>query len=1303
MARKQSKTPAAIAAAAPDPTLFAAAGSPMPTPPSATPPGAAKPTDSIWTDDQWAGITTTGRNLLVSAAAGSGKTAVLAERCAYLVCDAPDPCDVDELLVVTFTEAAAAERKARIEKALRQRVARALTPAPRLRHQLALIDRAQVSTLHGFCARLLRQHFHLLGLDPSFSVLDGDEAALLRLEVARGLFADRHEDARRVEAFQQFIDLYGDGNDERLLRQVIELHDMTASLFDPRAWLATAQQRIDGACGGDLESSELGRELLELIRKRLAGLRGRCDGSLAMVSRMGGFAKYETALREMQATLTHWQSVLDKDGLDALSGEMIDEFPRLPSIASATPGKEIAKQAVDSVRKDMKSGVLREMLRFSTAQWRDGMIAMRPHAHVLLGLVEEFAERYQREKAALRSVDFSDLERLALKVLSDGAAGALAPSNVARMLHRQFRHVLVDEYQDINELQDAILTLVSRECLGTHSSSREAEQNLFCVGDVKQSIYRFRLAEPGRFMQRQARFRDGDGAGTVIDLQANFRSRAPLLGALNDLFAKLMTRQAADIEYDATHLLRPGLQYPPANGASCFTGAPIELHLMPQDMQIEEEDSEEPSDAGDAEEGDAEPDRGGREALLIARRIREMIGAAGAAPMCVMERRDGVLSPRPIEFRDIVILLRSMRYKADDYAEMLRRGGIPVHTTSGKGYFDTMEVRDVLALLAVLDNRRQDVPLAAVLRSPMAAIPLPDDALASIRLAYRGRGDGFVPFHQAVIQYARERDDELAAKLRDLIHRLDRWREMAQRRPLAELIGDIYTTTGYLAFCAGLRDGEQRTANLIDLYERARQFGTFQRQGLARFLQFLQSLRSESDLGQPPVISEGENVVRIMSVHHSKGLEFPVVFLPDLGKAINLSDCAGSILMDRRAYLSLDVADEARRVRYPSLASVVVRERLKQQALAEELRVLYVAATRAREHLVLIGTCGEAKTAAWTSRWSDFDGGALPADLVLGARCMLDWIGPAAVALRRGGREPIHIIQHVAEEIAGWGAPETLRPIESDRLMQLARLEPLQPAPPENALANEILARLTEPYRFEPFTRLAAADSATAEAKRLRGAQAFAPAWAANSAPSAASAQAGAFEHPVILEPPRAIRTKLKPSAAEIGSATHLVLQHLDFRRPCDPAGLQIQLRQLVDRRLIPQNDADAVDLEAICWVAGSTIGQLMRDRAADVRRELPLYFARPPGEYPDGQASTDPADAVMLRSRLDALIVTPRGIEIIDYKTDQLTGEQVPSRTEIYRPQMALYRRAVEAMTGQKVSAVHLVFLSARVVQTVV
>jgi ATP-dependent helicase/nuclease subunit A len=1215
------------------------------------------PLQGHWTPEQRLGITTVGQSLLVSAAAGSGKTAMLAERCAYLVCDAPEPyrCDVDELLVVTFTEAAALQMKSRITKALRERAER--DPNGRAAQQLKFVDAAHVSTLHSFCSRVLRQHFHLIGLDPAFALLDPEEAKLLRTEVARELFEDRYElDDSGV--FQRFVDAYGDGDDERLVRLVIRARELLTSLVDPAGWIDHARKRIAEGGSRPLDESELGRELHALVERELANLADRCERAIAQIKKLKGFDKYMGVLNDARQTIRHWGRVFREAGLSALREESDVEFERLPSIPNSVPDKALAKAAIDSVREAMKAGTWRELLRFSPDEWADGLRAIVPYADVFLKLVADFARRYRNAKDTSRSLDFSDLERFTLRVLRDPSQPkVLAPSAAAHSFHRRFKHVLVDEYQDINEVQDAILTLVSRECV---CDGHRQRANLFCVGDVKQSIYRFRLAEPRRFLDRRELFRADGGrrVGSVIDLQRNFRSRALLLEAINGVFVRLMTRETVDITYDDSHRLKPGANFPPPSDGECtFDGAPIELHLLPAKLDQSDAPSEREAEPDCDEPSDADLDRAEREAVLLTKRIREMMGLEGKPPMCVA---DGGAT-RPMRFRDVVILLRSMKYKADQYAEVLRQSGIPVHAESGSGYFESTEVNEILALLSLLNNARQDVPLAAVLRGPIARLLDPENSLAKIRIASPG-GEG-VAFHEAVTTYATTQSDELAAHLRAFVDQLSRWRELAQRRPLADVIERIFEQSGYLAWCAALPGGEQRVANLLYLIERARQFGTFHRQGLARFLEFIENLKEESDLGQPSVASDAEDVVRIMSVHRSKGLEFPVVVLPDLGKSINLDDCHGTILLDRITGLGMSVADERKCVRYPSLASTLVKARLTQQALAEEMRVLYVAMTRAKEHLVLVGTAGAEAEEQWRARWAGHTG-VLPGEVVLGTSNMLGWLGPVASAAGLTD-ETIRVTAHRAEEVAAWRTQAKRRVTLTPEQEKLARLEPLDSPPVRSAAAEDLIARMTATYPHEPFARLNAAEAMSERDTTM----------------------VGSLAKPGFMLEARAL------AAVDVGEATHLVLQHLDFRRPCDEADVKAQLSDLVERKLIAAAQAQAVDVESLVWLVKSPAGELLRTHANQVRRELPVYLARPAA----GASSTDPQDQVMYRGRIDALIPLPDGSIVIDYKTDRISCEDLAARAEAYESQMTGYRETVQAITGTPVREVILVFLHPR------
>ncbi len=1226
-----------------------------------------------WTIQQEQAIRTVDRNLLVSAAAGSGKTSVLAERCAYLVCDAPEGlrCDVDELLVVTFTVAAANEMRGRIAAALNQRFTE--NADPRLARQIALLDRASIGTIHSFCSTVIRQHFHLLQIDPNVQMIAEEEGTLLRLETARDLFADRYE-TDSSGAFQRFVDHYGDGNDQTPRGRVIRAAAMLSSLVDPERWLATTRfatiEAADPAIA--LRDSTLGRQLFERIHAILKSTIERCDRILTKLRADDVLAKYADYTATFLSHLHECALEFGSGDLDKLAALVKGcKFDRMPTVKNLSTAQETLKAEMSAVRDVICKGELRDLCRFSAAEWRDGMARVGEPTGVFLDLIDEYRRRYSAAKSELRVLDFNDLERLALRVLRDAAGGdVLQPSPAAMSYQRRFKHVLVDEYQDVNEAQDAILTLVSRA------------GRFFCVGDVKQSIYRFRLAEPDRFLKRYDAYeplRESSSAevvGARIDLQTNFRSRANLLSTLNGVFSRLMAKATAEIDYDKSQYLHAAETSPYIDTAAHHPL--VELHLL---SIAAKEDRAEQSLENDDED---ELDRTEREAALIAKRIRELLGKEGQPPLQIYDRM--LKATRSIRAGDIAVLMRSMRFKAEQFKQTLNGRGVMSHCDSGSGFFETMEVRDLLALLKVLDNRRQDIPLAAVLRSPIAAIENAEDALATIRLAYPGRREAAVPFHEAVVRYAVEHDDALADQLRNLMKQLNAWRDSAQRRPLAEVIWQILDETKYLAFVEGLEDGAQRVANLVLLHDRARQFGTFRRQSLGRFMRFLDSLREESDLGAASVAAGADDVVRIMSVHASKGLEFPVVFVPDLGKRHNLRDAGGAILFDREAGIGLQVCDDERQIRYPSLASTMVSERLRRQMLAEEMRILYVAMTRAREKLILLGTCKEGTHDRWKQDWSSHTD-ALPTDAVLGGGCMLDWLGPAMAAMRADADLSFDIVTHPAGEDFGDPSKERRQSIP----VPIQRLEPLTPAVPLsiNADAAALWTRLTRPYRFDAFTREPATRAMTAASKSP-----MTPVDGRDT--TAANADASQ-----LLRRPRTLTAEIKPNAAEIGLATHAFFEHLDFHKEPDRSALEHHRDDLVARQILEPSVAALIDLASVEWMLQSEVGELLRTHADILLREVPINIAEPlPADDTLTPFCDRDLDRAVLRGRVDAIIPLTSGPIIIDFKTDRVSGDALERRFDLYRRQLELYSGALATLVGTKVKRAITVFLQARLIR---
>ena len=1197
-----------------------------------------------WTPEQRDAIVTHAENLLVSAAAGSGKTAVLAERCASLVCDGPDPCEADELLVVTFTVASAEEMRRRIGAALSKRVVG--TADLRLARQTVLLAGAQIGTIHGLCSSVLRRHFHDVGLDPGFRLLDNEEARLLRSDTADAVVERALEDDRAVLT-GRLVDEYANGSPRQIASVLIGLHDHMASLCDPKQWLAERRARLVEAGERPITESMLGRAAVATIVGEIDTLAAETE-RLTDAVRRARVGPYVDALAEVGTALDDWKDALLRRPYDQ-AADIVGQtgFARLPTVrgeGAHTPFTE----AVKSVKKRAADLTRSGLLLFTEPELQDGVTDTLWAVDHLVALTEAFDARYAAAKSDGNTLDFADLERRALDLLRDPATGG--PTPVALDYRKRFRHVLVDEYQDVNELQDTLLAMLCRE----------EDGNLFCVGDVKQSIYRFRQADPARFLHRAARYRGQGGGGRVIDMRRNFRSRGPLLEAVNGVFETLMTEGSAELNYDDTQRLVPGAASDDVDGG--FAGTPVELHVIEKS----------PADAATDVEGDE------REAALAAARISELLGRTGRPPRLVID--GGV--PRPMRPGDVAVLLRSVHIKAERFAAVLRRAGLPVLSDSSTGFFQSTEVQDVLAVLRLIDNTRSEYDLASHLRSPLCQWPDAEDRLARIRLAYPTKIEPW--FHRAAARYAAEQKDDLAAALKDAFARLSDWRAFAAGRSVADVVWHVLDVTHYVTWVAGLPDGEQRVANLMDLHERARQFDKFRRPTLARFLHFLTNLEDQTDLGMPSVNTGEENAIRVLSIHKSKGLEFPVVVLPDLGKDFNLRDAGGTLVLDEDVGIALKVVDADREVQYPSLASTVASAGVRRRSLAEEMRVLYVAMTRPREHLILIGTEKAGVADTWDA-WRDRRG-PTPAGEVLAGRSMLDWVGPAAEQTNgvRPGSYARHV--HTAAEVDAMADDLLASVRRRDQPSVLQDGLPLSDPPLPSPAVKQTVRRLRFEYdkTFRPLTREPAVTSVTAATKR----GGLAP---GGERPS----RAGVVAFDGVLRPPRCVTPDRTLSPVDRGALTHAVLQRLDFTGDVSPTGVRAQVARLAERRFVRGDDAAQADVDAVAWFAATELGRRLRE-ADDLRREFEIVYPAPPLNAADGpELGGD--DRVMVRGRIDALLVDYDGLVLIDYKTDQVTKETLPARIDFYRPQLAAYRDHLRQITGRPVKETWLVFTTPR------
>lgn len=1276
--------------------------------------------DISFTPEQLAAIETVDRSVIVSAAAGSGKTAVLAQRCAYLVADAPDGyrCDVDELVVLTFAEAAAAEMRERIVEALRLRV-RQRPEDQRLKRQLALVEAARISTIHSYCLWLIRRWFNLVDVDPSAAVLGAEEATLLKREVLDELFAQLYA-AATPEAepllgspeadggkpdvqdlvggvcaadFARLVNVYGMGNDRAIATLVLKLFDFISSLPDPDDWLDKARQAYH------LQFDQVATVVVEDLRSEI---RQQIDHLTPIVRSLdegnpSGHG-YTTVIRAYLDALEHWsravenlsspstaaKNEMDEDRDRLVSIESFEElresilgfsFPRARGVKLDEDADDAAKWAHAFAKKqltEVKERLFRDRIKksyalFSIQERVSDLERIGPFVATLTGLVSAFGDAYSKRKRRMDVLDFADLERLAHRLLCD-EEDANKPSSVASELHRQFKHVLVDEFQDINPIQEAIIRLTSRE------SAEKLPNNLFVVGDVKQSIYSFRLAAPAIFAQRLAGFLKTASPDRAIALQKNFRSQPRILTAVNLLFAALMRGGHGAIAYDDLAHLFPGRKESDPRAA-----ASVELHLLQRNVPENETDLEERGVPDMARPSRWTPIE--REAHLIGCLIRRWQDDARTTEQGAALR-----------YRDVVVLLRAAKVSAERMASMLQSMGIPAHAGASGSLFSAREVQEVLAALHVLDNPLQDIPLASILRSGIFGDVWTEDELVELRCV-----DRTIPFHETPREYVRNgQNDGLRDRLDTLLNRIDRFRADARRRNLGDVLWSLFESHGYMAYTCGLPNGPQRRANLLKLHELARSFGTFRRQGLHRFLRFVDTLEaSGEELSTAPTLGQSEDVVRIMTIHQSKGLEFPVVFVAGLGKRFNLGDRSGSMIFAREAGIGFRVIDSGRLIEYPSLTHQLVADEVGRRAREEEQRILYVAMTRARERLVLVGSQRDVdKTLETIQRQAHHDPPSSQA--VESATTPLDWLIPVLTSLpaesmsgfgRSGHKNTVFECHaHTPEEMNTWTTQ-----IAGDRsaesvLHAVARGDPLpqdEPTNPDHPQVDRVLRRLDFVYPYLP----------TASIPAVIGAGDFKGYYDYTR-----DVDEPAVVDALALNQPEGARTstRIGGDAALRGTLTHRVLQHLDYSIAATEGGVRSELDRLTDIGVLPDDQRDLVDAAAISWFVLTPLGESIARAGAEFRREFSFVTGESPSFLDPSIGDTD-EDMVMVRGIVDGILVAQESLEVIDFKTDAIQTHDAPQRAERYRPQMIVYARAMSRIWKRPVITCRLVFLHAR------
>jgi ATP-dependent helicase/nuclease subunit A len=1133
-------------------------------------------------------------NVLVVAGAGAGKTRTLVERClAWLVADGGS---VDEMLMVTFTQAAAAEMRQRLRAGLES----AGLPPSRLAEQLALLDTSHICTLHSFCFNLLSEHFYELGLDPQLKVFSEEEARVLARQTLDAVLDEiyqSHEPA--AQEIQRFILAHGADGDRPLRDLIDKVHRYAQTLRDADGWLAAQVARFQSPAPDEwrawlMDELNVWPCSWRPVLRRQPAENTNAASCLAILDRMPAHpsrTEWSVALGEIAAVDLSWPKPKTKwrKPLDDFFAEA--EF--LLSVCAA--------QRTDPLAEDW--------------EW------VRPSMLALLGAVARFARAFDQAKRKAGGIDYHDLEQFALRLLwKDGQ-----PSRIARHCRQKLRLVFVDEFQDINGAEEGIIEAVARS---------GAEANRFLVGDVKQSIYRFRLADPGIFVRYKTQWEVENGA-SVFGLSENFRSHEGILDFVNSVFASLMRAEIGGVDYDAaSHLHFGAREQRGALAANPRLPPPVELHLRCRGLGENEQEN------GETEAGDNASDTE-KEARLIGRRL---------------------LALRPeANWGDMVILLRSPRNKVEAYVKEFTRLGIPLAAARG-GFYDALEISDLLSMLQLLDNPLQDLPLLAVLRSPL--VGLTSSELALIRAACpQGR------FWSALVDWHRQNP---AAGPREKAGRfLDRfraWRRQARQSAVSHCLERIIDETRYSDWLLARERGAQRQANVERLLQLARQFDSSRGESLPRFLAFVAAQQESEGEIEPAAAPEGE-AVRLMSIHQSKGLEFPVVVVADLGKRFNLSDLGARIILDSQFGFCPQVRPPDTPQLYPSLPYWLAQRRQKREMLGEEMRLLYVAMTRAARRLILCGTVAQKSL---EEKWPARTALGLGSAEILSAAHYLDWLGPWLV--KQGGS----LTGSGADALLSWtlydeNHPALAKPAEDTAAASVAARD-------SDDITAEVRDRLAWHYSFQAETQRPAKSSVSVLRRQMAGEE------------EGEAARFFAFDTPPF--PGRL-------SAGESGSAHHTFLERVALEKTASVESLREEAARLCREKILTAEQLSALDFDALAAFWQSEVGRLLLANAGSIRRELAFTARFPAADLArlgsQEFESVGAGEFVIVQGAIDLGVFLPEEIWLVDFKTDRFPAGEVAEKIRLYTPQLSLYAEAISRIHQRPVTRRWLHFLAAR------
>lgn len=1201
-----------------------------------------------WTKEQQQVICLRKRNILVSAAAGSGKTAVLVERIRQMVLDKEHPVDIDRLLVVTFTNAAAAEMRERISQALERQLKEEPGNA-HLERQLTLLHNSQITTIDSFCLYLIRNYFERIDLDPSFRIGDENELKLMKQDVAEKVLEEAYEE--KTEAFTDFVESFATGKRENGLSELIlQLYELAISHPRPDEWLEDCRKGYGTGSPEELLNSPLLQEIVKDAKELFSELLQDLETAEAICQEPEGPKTYLSAIEEEKSQLEDFLACETYEEMINKAAQV--HFNRLKAAPKTTD--EELKQLAMSIRSRAKETLTKycsQYLSIGIEHLFDEFAVCRDRAGELVRLTKNFMEAFSEEKREKGIVDFSDLEHFALEILLDGQG---KPTAVAEEFSEYFEEIMIDEYQDSNQVQELLLSAMKKK----------ERNNIFMVGDVKQSIYKFRLARPELFMDKLETYTDCDSENQKIILGKNFRSRFQVLESVNYIFRKLMRKELGNIAYDEKAALYPGAVYPEGEEGAYHT----EVLFT------------------DAEDSGEDLDEQELEARAIGEEILRLVRPEGGLSISD-DAREGF---RKTEYQDIVVLFRTMSGWAETFSRVFEDMGIPVRTESSTGFFAAKEVQTLLSVLHILDNPRQDIPMVAVLKAPF--FDFSNEELAFIRAEFPDKCfyealkecslQGKVRQEIALIQerqaLLKNISDELLERIEYFLGWLDRMRSQVMHNSVARLLQLILKETHYMEMAEALPGGMQRKANILLLEDKARDYEKTSYHGVFHFLRYIEQIQKmDVDFGEAS-FTEEQDQVRFMSIHKSKGLEFPVVFVAGMAKQFNLQDTRSKVVLHPELGIGMDLVDVEKRWKRPTLLKRYMQGKMKEESLGEELRVLYVAMTRAKEKLYL-----SAVVNGFDKLWKKFydlrgrSEEILPKYRLMQASSYLDWLMAALTdsdAWASFAKEQGLIL---GESFGKDSNPEyfsiqkrdvcdLLEMEMQEQLVEAVQIEKFIEEHRRPGEQQELEERISFIYPYEREKEIPSTISVTELKKRDMHQQ--------------EEQETELFEEePVIPYIPEFMQEEAEAAGNVRGNAYHKVMECLDFLNGESLSAIEEQLRNMVERNVMTKEETTFVSVKKIYAFLKSNMGRRMVKAAKEGKlyRESQFVMGLSAGEL-GYEAEGEP---VLVQGIIDVYFEEEGKLVLVDYKTDRVSHERELAKR--YRVQLDLYEKAL--MRGKK------------------